>query len=290
MNVVELLEKEGIRYTSAGKDVLIHCLNPNHEDNNPSMRIDRITGMMGCFSCGFGGNLFTHFNKSVDTTSIKVIQLKKKIRDITKNELLLPPGKSDFKQNYRGISKDTYKQFEAFTHDNYEGRIVFPISNITGKLIAVIGRYAFSEATPKYLIDPSHVKLPIYPPKPDIYKDSIILVEGIFDVLNLYDKGLTNVVCGFGKSMGETKKRDKRVEVLNKFIPLKIQGVKKIFILYDTGADSSAKKLAFLLSELFITEVVLDFPLFSKNKDAGDLNKEEVQQLKEYIYETSSTD
>ena len=106
----------------------------------------------------------------------------------------------------------------------------------------------------------------------------------MFDVLNLYDKGLTNVVTGFGKSLGEAKKRDRRAINLQKFIPLKIQGVKKIFILYDEGALSSADKLATLLEDLFVVEVI-DYPEFTKDKDAGNLSQKEVTQLRDYIYD-----
>jgi DNA primase len=288
MNVEELLHRENIRTRSAGKDILVRCLNPEHDDRNPSMRVDKITGAFNCFSCGFHGNIFSHFNESIDTTGIKVIQLKEKISGLLKNEILFPLGKEPFKRKHRGISAETYEFFEAFTHDNYDGRIVFPIRDITGRILGFLGRYAFSDATPKYFWDPPLKETPIFPPKPDIYKDSIIVVEGLFDLLNLWDKGLTNVVCTFGKSMGETRNRNKRVKILNRFIPLKIQGVKKVYILYDTGAESASNKLANLLSELFIAESI-EYPGFSKEKDAGNLNKEEVDNLKEYIYETNST-
>lgn len=284
MQVIELLEREELRYKTAGKDILVHCLNPEHEDNNPSMRIDKLTGLFNCLSCGFHGNIFTHYNESVDTLGIKILSLKKKISGIIKNELLLPLGKEVFARKHRNISGETYKYFNAFTHDSYDGRIVFPIHDITGKLLALIGRYAFSDASPKYLIDPPHVELPLFPPDPTIYRDSIVLVEGVFDVLNLWDKGLTNVVCTFGKSLGETKKRSRRVTNLQKFIPYKIQGVKKIYILYDMGANRSANRLKDLLDELFIVEVI-EYPGFTKDKDAGDLKEHEVKELREYIYE-----
>ena len=57
----ELLQSKGIQYQVSGKDAKIHCLNPEHDDTNPSMRVDRITGIFHCFSCGYKGNLFTYF-------------------------------------------------------------------------------------------------------------------------------------------------------------------------------------------------------------------------------------
>jgi len=284
MKVEDLLTREKLRYKSAGKDVLIKCLNPEHQDTHPSMRIDKITGMFNCFSCGFKGNLFTHFNESVDTVGIKVLQLKEKISGILNNEMLLPRGKEPFIRKHRGISGKTYEYFEAFSHDDYDGRIVFPIRDITGRLLAVLGRYAFSEASPKYLFDPPQVELSIFPARPEMYKETVIVVEGIFDVLNLWDKGIKNVVCTFGKNMGETKNKLKRAKNINKFLPLKIQGAKKLYILYDEGAQTSEDKMVKLLEGLFIVEAV-KYPAFTKDKDAGNLNQEEVNALKEYIYD-----
>ncbi len=286
MEVETLLSKNDVYYKSAGKDVLVKCLNPEHNDSNPSMRIDRITGLFNCFSCGFSGNIFTYYNEAINLLTIKAMQVKTKISNILKNDVLIPLGIEPFKREHRGISADTYETFGAFLHDNFEGRIVFPIRDITGKLVALMGRYAFSDASPKYFLEPSGADLPIYPARVEPYKDTVILVEGIFDVLNLHDKGLTNVICGFGKSLGESKKRAKRAHNINKFIPLKIQGIKKIFILYDDGAISSANKLARLLEELFIVEVV-EYTPFSGEKDAGNLTLEEVDQLKNYIYPIS---
>ena len=284
MQVVDLLDREGIKYKSAGKDVLVRCLNPEHYDRNPSLRIDKITGKMNCFSCSFRGNIFSHFNESIDTLGIRVIELKQKISGILKNDMLLPLGREPFKRKHRNISSETYEHFEAFTHDQYDGRIVLPIYDITGRLNAVIGRYAFSDASPKYLLDPPHVDVPLFPCHPEVYKDSIILVEGPFDVLNLWDKGLKNVVCGFGKSMGEARKRIRRASNLQKFLPLKIQGVKKIYVLYDSGAKKSADKMVNLLEPLFLAETV-EYPEFDDKTDAGNLTQEQVDKLKWYIYE-----
>ena len=58
MNVEDLLVDKKIPYYAKGKDYLVQCLNPEHDDNNPSMRIDQITGIFNCFSCGFKGSIY----------------------------------------------------------------------------------------------------------------------------------------------------------------------------------------------------------------------------------------
>ena len=52
MTVEELLVEEKIAFKQSPADFVVHCLNPEHDDSNPSMRIDKITGVFNCFSCG----------------------------------------------------------------------------------------------------------------------------------------------------------------------------------------------------------------------------------------------
>ena len=66
MNVEDLLLSKDIQYIPKGKDFVIRCLNPEHEDRNPSMRIDQVTGIFNCFSCEYKGNIFTHFGEKAD--------------------------------------------------------------------------------------------------------------------------------------------------------------------------------------------------------------------------------
>ena len=58
MKVVDILQERKLEFKVSGRDYLVRCLNPEHEDRNPSMRIDNITGIFNCFSCGYKGNLF----------------------------------------------------------------------------------------------------------------------------------------------------------------------------------------------------------------------------------------
>ena len=45
MRVEELLQEKNLNFKVSGRDLLVKCLNPEHEDSNPSMRIDNITGI-----------------------------------------------------------------------------------------------------------------------------------------------------------------------------------------------------------------------------------------------------
>jgi hypothetical protein len=71
VTVEELLTSRGIYFMPKGADLLVSCLSPDHEDRNPSMRIDRITGIFQCFSCGFKGNIFTHFGEKANQLQLR---------------------------------------------------------------------------------------------------------------------------------------------------------------------------------------------------------------------------
>jgi DNA primase len=284
MKVEDVLIDKGIGYIPSGKDVVVKCLNPEHEDRSPSLRIDKLTGMMHCFSCGFAGNLFHHFNLVVNLTDADIIRLKEKIRSLSKDKLVIPVSAEPYTKSYRGIAAATLRDFEAFTlmNKDFEGRIVFPIRDIQEDIVCFIGRYINSKVDPKYIVKPEDTKLPLFPAKPEIIQNSIILVEGIFDAINLHDKGLPNAVCTFGTSFGSVKKYKKVQKNIERLNMYKLQGVTKIFIMYDgdKAGREAAKQLNSNLEKHFVSEII-NLP---EGMDPGSLNREEVAALKELVY------
>ncbi|MBN8718223.1 DNA primase [Hydrobacter penzbergensis] len=94
--------------------------------------------------------------------------------------------------------------------DNYRGRIIFPIHNISGKIIGfgarIIGK---NDHAPKYINTPEnelYVKSKIlygsYFARMAIDKaDECLLVEGYTDVISLHQAGIENVVASGGTSL-----------------------------------------------------------------------------------------
>lgn len=191
-----------LTFLPRGGDFLVRCFNPKHPDKNPSMRIDRITGIFHCFSCGFRGNVFDHFGEKKNVFQIRRETLKKKIAAKLSDSigLEMPKDISYYEGDWRGISPETYKKFKAFQSVSSEfiGRIVFPITDISGRIVAFVGRHTTLTHHPKYLNSPPDAKMPLFPARVTPIKGRVILVEGIFDMLNLHDKGLTNAICSFG--------------------------------------------------------------------------------------------
>lgn len=287
MDVKELLEKKNIKYTSKGKDYLVSCLNPEHPDRHPSMRIDKLSGVFGCYSCGFSGNLYSLFNiKNNNLINVKIERIQEAIKNILGNKHVPKPLDAvNFVKDFRDISKDTYAHFDAFTTsdwDNMEDRVIFPIYNILGDTVAYQGRLIYSDIEPKYKVYPSNAKLPLFPPKVEAVDDSIILVEGLFDMINLYDKGLKNVVCTFGTAFGSVKKDQKVKTNIEKLNSYKLQGINTIYIMYDgdkPGRDA-AEKLKHALENNFIVDTI-DLP---DGVDPGSFTKQDVDRLKEVLY------
>ena len=79
MKVDKLLEQLKIEHISKGADFLVHCFNLEHADSRPSMRVDRISGMYNCFSCGHRGNLLRDYGYSPSIIDGLSLKLKQKI-------------------------------------------------------------------------------------------------------------------------------------------------------------------------------------------------------------------
>ena len=277
MNVDELLQEKRIDFKVSGQDYVVKCLNPDHEDNNPSMRIDSITGIFNCFSCGFKGNLFTHFGAAANFLEIKRQKLKTSIEEKRSASVgfEFPKGFQPYKGNWRGIQPETYKHFDAFMHHDsqYNGRIVFPIRDITGKVVAFNGRHMTMTEIPKYLIYPPQAKLPLYPSNVTPIKGKVILVEGIFDMINLWDKGLTNAICCFGTKNIDTEKLS----------ILKMQNISGVDIMFDgdNAGQEAAEDLKIMAEKVGLIPRNINL---GQNIDPGGLAQAKVSSLRDRLY------
>lgn len=280
MNVVDLLNNRQIQFREAGKDYLIKCINPEHDDNNPSMRVDKVTGIFHCFSCGHKGNLFTQFGAVPNFVDVEIAKLQDKIRDLlTGTTLTMPSDAVPFCRDYRGISAHTFMQVHAFTsnaEDEFIGRLIFPLYDIRGNIKVFVGRDLHSELKSKYLFYPEHTKPPLFPAHPEIWKNTLIIVEGPFDVLNLMDKGCYNVICAFGTNtlVKTFKERLAHFEIL---------GVNKFYIMFDgdkAGMEASEKlKEAMIKGGMNADNIILP-----EGRDPGDLTEEEITNMMMSLY------
>jgi DNA primase len=97
---------------------------------------------------------------------------------------------------------------EGRFYDRFRGRLIFPIENIFGEIIAFGGRI-LGAGEPKYLNSPES---PVYTKGKNLYglfraRDAIrqsgfcLIVEGYFDAISLWNAGIRNVVATLGTAL-----------------------------------------------------------------------------------------
>lgn len=277
MIAIDLLSEKGIKFSVKGQDAIISCLNPEHDDSNPSLRVDKVTGIMHCFSCGFKGNLFTYYGAPESPLEVRIHRIKEKIAKSRAQTvgIQLPEDRIEWKGgSYRNISEETLKIWQAFTWNvpKFEGRIIFPIRDITGKTVALLGR-KISGMTDKYYIYPQGVEMPFCPAKVKPINNRVILVEGIFDALNLWDHGLKNTVCCFG------------TQQMNwvKLSLLKLQGVQGLDIMFD-GDEAGVKAANEIKGLAEGMELSVQVVSLKDGQDPGNFNSDTISKLKKQLY------
>lgn len=143
--------------------------------------------------------------------------------------------------------------------DRFRGRVMFPIHNITGKVIAFGARILKTDPkSPKYLNSPesdiyhkSNILYGIFfARKSIIAKDECFLVEGYTDVIAMHQVGIENVVASSGTSLTV-----EQIRLIGRY-------TKNITILYDgdpAGIKASLRGIDLVLEEGLNVRIVL-FP------------------------------
>lgn len=142
-------------------------------------------------------------------------------------------------------------------YDTYRGRVIFPIQNMTGRVLGFGARILKkNDKAPKYINSPenelyvkSRVLYGMYQSRQAIAKqDECFLVEGYTDVISLHQGGVENVVASSGTSLTEDQLR------------LIGQLTKNLTILYDgdaAGVKAALRGLDMALSQSFNVQLVL---------------------------------
>lgn len=276
MTVEELIKKKKLYYKVSGRDFVVKCLNPEHDDSSPSMRIDSILGIFHCLSCGYKGNLFYLYDEKLDKLGMLRENLTRQIEDVRASSigLKMPIDAVFLTSDYR-VPIDTLNEFEAFRTLNSDliNRVVFPVRDMKGRITCFIGRAEDPFDTVKYKIMPARSSTPLFPlDKVKPLEGKVILVEGLFDMLNLWSNGYSNVLCCFG-----TRKVTKE-----KLKLLKILGVTGIDLMFDP--DKAGREAAEEVKEMAEEEFFQVRNIDLKNCDPGDLTPTRAVKLKEKLY------
>lgn len=284
ISVQDLLLEKKIHFRPVGNgNFLVSCLSPTHDDKNPSMRINGATGAAVCFSCGYSLNLYTHYGILDNKVNAKAHKVLMGIDRLRNREIVIPKGSTPITKSFRGISLETLTKFKAFTNPiMFIDSVCFPLYNAAGKLKAFIARDKESN-NEKYKIFPPGAVLPYFPPKPKPANGTVILVEGVIDVLNPFDKGLTCCVASLGINMN-------RQQLTELVAGLKLNGATRIILAYDNdrAGQDACKRLLPKLEKHFPIVEIFDWMDSVGNsidiKDFGEADKETISVISEKIF------
>jgi DNA primase len=168
--------------------------------------------------------------------------------------------------------------------DRYTGRVMFPIQNISGKVIGFGGRILTSDKKlAKYINSP---QTEIYDKSKTLYglfqakkaiiqEDNCYLVEGYTDVTSMHQSGIENVVASSGTSLTV-----EQIKLIHRF-------TKNITILYDgdiAGIKASFRGIDLILEEGMNVRVLL----FPDGDDPDSYSKKVTnEEFKEFIKSNS---
>jgi DNA primase len=179
------------------------------------------------------------------------------------------------------VRKDDGKKY-----DRFRGRVIFPIHNVTGKVVAFGARTLKKDDKPKYLNSPesdvyhkSKILYGLYQGKNAIRQhDNCYLVEGYTDVTSLHQSDIENVVSSSGTSLTE-----EQIKLISRFsqnitvlfdgdaagIKASLRGIDMILeagmnvrvVVFPEGddPDSYSKKLGSSAFKIYLEENATDF-------------------------------
>ena len=140
--------------------------------------------------------------------------------------------------------------------DRFRGRIIFPVKNISGSVLALGGRALSKTTFAKYINSP---ETEFFKKGNNLYninsakevrnkKDEVFVVEGYMDVVNLHKFGIQNTVANLGTAMTE-----RQIDLIWRFF-------KKPIICLD--GDDSGKKAAIRAAEKMFPLMRQDFHIY----------------------------
>lgn len=173
---------------------------------------------------------------------------------------------------------------EGNLRDTFIERIVFPIFNVSGRVLGFGGRIIKKDTkAPKYLNSPETV---VYEKRKELYglsvskndirvKDEVYLVEGYMDVVSLNQSGVENVVAASGTAFTEEQAR-----LLKRF-------THNITMLFDgdtAGVNASLKHVKTLLG----ADLNVKVALFPEDEDPDSfIQKRGTSEFENYVAQKS---
>jgi len=169
------------------------------------------------------------------------------------------------------------KNEKGHIYDKFRNRLMFPIIDVRGNVIAFSGR-ALDDSPAKYMNSP---ETPVFHKGNNIFalniakqfaaRDGLILVEGNMDAVSLHAFGFPNAVAGLGTAL-----TDQQAQLLKRYSPL-------VYICYDND-EAGAKACEKAIDILSAAGIKLKILSYKDAKDPDEyLKKKGAQSFKKVI-------
>lgn len=166
------------------------------------------------------------YHKNLYDASSKVAQEYVKKRKLDNNTLktFFIGYSGTFNELYKLLNKQGFKEEEILASslvnknqngefiDRFRKRLMFPIQDERGRIIAFGGR-VLDDSKPKYINSPENIVYSkgrhlfgLYAAK-KVPQKKMLIVEGYMDTISLHQRGITNVVASLGTAMTEAQGR-----------------------------------------------------------------------------------
>ena len=273
---------------------------PFHQEKTPSFVVSPDKGIWHCFGCGSGGDVFSFVEKIENLDFVSVLKMlaeragvelkkqvgqssdKRKQWDVLQN-FLRARGYSPQEMLAAGLVGESRK---STLYDRFRGRIIFPINDLQGRVVAFGGRIVPWHETGeegKYVNSP---ETKLYEKRRIVYNlerakqflrhgTPCLVVEGYMDVVMVEQAGISNVVASSGTAFTE-----EQVQQLKRF-------TQQLHFSFD--ADAAGTKAAIAATEVALTAGMrVATVLLPAGKDPDDVALHEPEKLSEYLEKPKS--
>ena len=165
-------------------------------------------------------------------------------------------------------------------YDYYRNRVMTPIIDVRGNIIAFGGR-VLDDSKPKYINTPDTL---VYKKTNEVFglnfaknsgKDSIILCEGYMDVIAMHQAGFDNAVAGCGTAL-----TNEQVRLITRY-------AKNISLVYDND-EAGQKALSKAITMFNQVDASINIPTLSGGKDPDEIIKTQGRARFEAMLEGAS--
>lgn len=192
-----------------------------------------------------------------------------------------------YKEEYL-LATALVKEKNGRKYDGYKGRVIFPIHNLSGRVIGFGGRTLKADKQiPKYINSPEN---PIYNKSQTLYglyqskqaiarEDNCFLVEGYTDVIAFHQKGIENTVASSGTALTR-----EQIKLVSRY-------TENVTLVYDgdpAGIKASLRGIDLILELGLKVKVVLlpdghDPDSFSKEHDRIEIKEYLTNKAQDFI-------